>query len=60
MAYNNYCVDRGQNCTRINWFSSPTVLATGNVVIGKARGKAGAADNTRRLKQTRTPISQYE
>ena len=60
MAYNNYCADRGQNCTRINWFSSPTVRATGNIVIGRARGTAGAADNTLRLKQTRTPISQYE
>ena len=60
MAYNNFCADRGQNCTRINWFSSPTIRATGNVVIGRARNTAGAADNTLRLKQTRTPISQYE
>ena len=60
MAYNNFCADRGQNCTRINWFSSPTVRATGNVVIGRARNTTGAADNTLRLKQTRTPISQYE
>ncbi len=60
MAYNNFCADRGQNCTRINWFSSPTIRATGDVVIGKARNTAGAADNTLRLKQTRTPISQYE
>jgi hypothetical protein len=60
MAYNNFCADRGQNCTRINWFSSPTVRATGNVVIGRARGTTGAADNTLRLKQTRIPISQYE
>ena len=60
MAYNNYCAERGQNCTRINWFSSPTIRATGDVVIGRARNTAGAADNTLRLKQTRTPISQYE
>ena len=60
MAYNNFCAERGQNCTRINWFSSPTIRATGDVVIGRARNTAGAADNTLRLKQTRTPISQYE
>jgi hypothetical protein len=60
MAYNNYCAERGQNCTRINWFSSPTIRATGNVVIGKPAGTAAAADNTRRLIETRTPVSQYE
>ncbi len=58
MAYNNACAP--DFCDRINWFSSPTIRATGNVVIGRARNTAGAADNTLRLKQTRTPISQYE
>jgi hypothetical protein len=60
MAYNNDCADDGFNCTRINWFSSGTIRATGNVVIGKPKGTSNAADNTTRLKQTRTAISNYE
>jgi hypothetical protein len=59
MAYNNQCVANGFNCTRINYFSSPTIRPPGNVVIGKAANTPGAADNTRRLKSTRTPVSRY-
>jgi hypothetical protein len=59
MAYNNLCAASSFNCTRINYFSSPTIRPPGNVVIGKAAGTAGAADNTRRLKSTRTPVSRY-
>lgn len=54
MAYNNACVASGFNCTRINWFSSRTIRATGSVVIGNAQN-----DNTRRLITTKTPVSQY-
>ena len=57
MAYNNACAPNF--CTRINWFSSPTIRATGDVVIGRAVNRPGAADNSRRLKTTRTPISSY-
>src|SRR4029078_11721471 len=37
MAYRDGCPDQN-NCTRINWFSSATIRATGNVVIGKPKG----------------------
>jgi hypothetical protein len=60
MAYNNDCADDGFNCTRINWFSSPTIRATGNVAIGKPKGNKNAADNTTRLKQTRKAIAAYQ
>lgn len=59
MAYRDGCPDPN-NCTRINWFSSATIRATGNVVIGKPKGDKNAADNTLRLRQTRSAISQYE
>ncbi|MGB7259097.1 MAG: reprolysin-like metallopeptidase [Pseudolabrys sp.] len=59
MAYNNQCAAAGKFCTRINWFSSGTIKATGNVVIGKSKGVAGAADNSTRLKQDRVAISHY-
>ena len=37
MAYNDDCVRRGFNCTRVNYFSSPTVRAQpGNVVVGQS------------------------
>lgn len=57
MAYNNACVGTvpGSFCTRINWFSSATIKATGAVVIGNANN-----DNTRRLKQTKTAVSNYQ
>jgi hypothetical protein len=59
MAYNNQCAAAGKFCTRINWFSSGTIRATGNVVIGKSKGVAGASDNSTRLKQDRIGVSQY-
>jgi hypothetical protein len=60
MAYNDRCVALGSSCTRVNWFSSPTRKAQpGDIAIGKASNTAGAADNTLRLKQTRTAISNY-
>lgn len=54
MAYNDFCSANGSFCTRINWFSSATRRATGNVIIGNA-----ANDNTRRLRETRIAISRY-
>jgi hypothetical protein len=61
MGYNNACAARGFNCTRVNYFSSPTIRAQpGDVIIGVAQNNPGAADNTRRLKTTRVPISNYE
>ena len=59
MAYNTKCADEGFNCTRINWFSSPTIRATGGVTIGKSKGKPGAANAAQRLHTNRTAISQY-
>jgi peptidyl-Asp metalloendopeptidase len=54
MAYNDACAAVGLFCTRINWFSSPTIRATGAVVIGNTGN-----DNTRRLKETKTAVSKY-
>ncbi|HET7679435.1 MAG TPA: zinc-dependent metalloprotease family protein [Xanthobacteraceae bacterium] len=54
MAYADACSAVGLFCTRINWFSSSTIQATGGVVIGSA-----ANDNTRRLKETKTAVSKY-
>lgn len=54
MAYNNECVSKGFNCTRINWFSSAKIKATGNVKIG-----AGGQDNSKRLGETYVAISAY-
>jgi hypothetical protein len=58
MAYNDRCAP--DFCTRVNYFSSPTIRARpDNIVIGAAQGNPGAADNTRRLKATRVAISNY-
>ncbi len=61
MAYPNKCkAVGGFDCTRVNWFSSPTVKAQpGNVTIGVAQNEAGAADNTRRLKETAVLAASY-
>lgn len=61
MSYPDACYTRGYyECVRINYFSSPTIRAQpGNVVIGIAAGKTGAADNTRRLIETRVGVSKY-
>jgi hypothetical protein len=60
MAYYVQCYNKwGSACTHINWFSSPTIRGPGNAVIGIAANKAGAADNTRRLRSTYKAISHY-
>jgi hypothetical protein len=62
MGYNNDCAARGFNCTRINAFSTGKFVVTvgsTNCAIGTNKGKPNAADNTQRLKETRTPISNY-
>jgi hypothetical protein len=61
MAYYVQCANKwGLGvCTHINYFSSPTIRAPGNVVIGVAVNKAGAADNARRLRTTYQAISHY-
>ena len=60
MAYNNRCVALGFNCTRVNYFSSPTVRAQpGNVLVGVKVNGSGAADNTRRLREIRNRIGNY-
>jgi len=65
MAYNNACVDKkGFNCTRINAFSTAKfVYKVGNTncAIGIAKnGLKKAADNTQRLKEVRTIVSNYK
>jgi len=55
MAYNDRCEASGFNCTRINYFSSRTIRGQpGSFVIGNASN-----DNTRRLKDNYTAVSQY-
>src|SRR4029079_1763466 len=60
MAYFVQCQNQfpGQ-CAHINYFSSPTVTGPGGVKIGVAAGKAGAADNTRRMKQNYSGVAAY-
>jgi hypothetical protein len=61
MAYNDQCAASGFTCTRINYFSSPTIKAQpGDIKIGIPQGQSGAADNTRRLGETRNAVSNYE
>jgi hypothetical protein len=61
MAYYVNCANRwGLGvCTHINWFSSPTIRATGNAVIGIATNHAGAADNSKRLRSTYRAVSMF-
>jgi hypothetical protein len=56
MAYNNECLSKlpDPGCTRINWFSSKKIKATGKVKIG-----GGGQDNSRRLGETYVAISAY-
>jgi hypothetical protein len=55
MAYPNAC----PSCARINNFSSSTTFGPGGAIIGIRAGRPGAADNTRRLNETRNAISGY-
>jgi hypothetical protein len=60
MAYNNKCSDSGFNCTRINFFSTPNFVTNqGSCQIGVKKGAAGAADNTKRLRETRAAVAAY-
>jgi hypothetical protein len=59
MAYNNQCTDSGFSCTRVNYFSTPDFFAPGSCQIGIPQDTAGAADNSRRLKETRAAVAAY-
>jgi hypothetical protein len=59
MAYPDYCRAKCTSCTIVNYFSSPTIRGPGKAVLGIAQNRPGAADNTRRLRETRTGVSQY-
>jgi hypothetical protein len=61
MAYYVQCANKwGLGvCTHINWFSSPTIRGPNSAVIGIATNKAGAADNSKRLRTTYQAISKY-
>lgn len=48
MAYNNACSDAGFNCTRVGYFSSPTVTLNGRP-LGVALGAGLATDNARAI-----------
>ncbi len=55
MAYNNYCSDNGAGCTRIQYFSNPSVNYSGN-----ATGVSNANDNESALEVSRANISSLE
>jgi hypothetical protein len=55
MSYSSSCASA---CSYVNWFSTPRFKYQGNV-LGIAQGRAGAADATRRLTETRIAISRY-
>jgi hypothetical protein len=62
MGYNNRCTSLGFCCTRINAFSTENfvyMVGNTNCRIGTAKGKRKAADNTQRLKETRSKIRGY-
>jgi len=58
MAYQNACWELDEYCPPINTFSSPLVFEDG-VATGIPAGENGAADNVRRLGETKAAISQY-
>lgn len=53
MAYNNACSDIGKNCTRIQYWSNPTLLYGGNVL-----GDSGA-DNHQVLNNTAQTVANF-
>lgn len=59
MAYNNACVARGFNCTRVQYFSTPRIKVNNRQKIGVRAGRPGAADGARRLNETRRAIAGY-
>ncbi len=58
MAYDNKCNDKGFTCERLNRFSDPDDKVQGEK-FGISKGKSGAADEVRRLNETREAISKY-
>ncbi|QZO01518.1 zinc-dependent metalloprotease [Chenggangzhangella methanolivorans] len=58
MAYSNECTDAGLYCERVNSFSDPDKKVAGKK-FGIKQGKPGAADNARRLNETRKGIAAY-
>jgi hypothetical protein len=58
MSYANKCTAAGITCTRIPYFSNPTVTYNGRPT-GIAVGTTGAAYGARKLSETRTVISAF-
>jgi hypothetical protein len=60
MAYLAACTLQGvSGCVYVPWFSTSQFKYGGTVVLGAAAGKPGAADATRRLRETRAGIAAY-
>jgi hypothetical protein len=59
MSYLSACQAKGITCNYIPWFSTSKKKYQGKSVMGIAQNKAGGADSTRRLNETRTGISKY-
>ncbi len=55
MAYNDFCVDNGSTCNRIQYFSNPSVTFG-----GVAMGTTATNDNERALEASRTNIAGLE
>ncbi len=58
MAYNNKCVDIGISCTRIQYWSNPTVNYGGQPT-GIAEGQSEAADNRKALNNTAYTVANF-
>ena len=60
MGYISACTQQGvQGCTYVPWFSTSQFKYNGTIVLGIAKNRPGAADATRRLRETRTGIAAY-
>lgn len=58
MAYNNDCSDSGFNCTRVAYFSSPSLTLNGRP-LGVALGAGLATDNARAISERSTVATNF-
>ena len=58
MAYNNVCSDLGLYCTRIQYWSNPSVSYQGNPT-GIAEGQSNPADNHKTLNNTAYTVANF-
>jgi len=58
MAYQNRCTAAGVSCTRVNLFSNPRILVSGDR-FGIPAGQPGAADGARALFENRFGVASF-